>query len=140
MAAARIDVNQEIPSVTKTITQEKIDLFEACGILDRENIHNSPEMALQKLGTTFPIASGRMSVAFASESLRKFFGAEVFNHSGTLNLKFLRPVKNGDTITVHGTVSRQEKVEKGTMVTVDVFCENQNQNKTAVGAATAIVP
>ena len=140
MAAARIDVNQEIPSVTKTITQEKIDLFEACGILDRENIHNSPEMALQKLGTTFPIASGRMSVAFASESLRKFFGAEVFNHSGTLNLKFLRPVKNGDTITVHGTVSRQEKVEKGTIVTVDVFCENQNQDKTAVGAATAIVP
>ena len=140
MAAARIDVNQEIPSVTKTITQEKIDLFEACGILDRENIHNSPEQAMQKLGTTFPIASGRMSVAFASESLRKFFGAEVFNHSGTLNLKFLRPVKNGDTITVHGAVSRQEKVENGTMVTVDVFCENQNQDKTAVGAATAIVP
>jgi|TARA_Y100000031_G_scaffold146540_1_gene180568 acyl dehydratase len=140
MAAAIIEVNQEIPSVTKTITQEKINLFEACGILDRENIHNSPEMAMQKLGTTFPIASGRMSVAFASESLRKFFGAEVFNHSGTLNLKFLRPVKNGDTITVHGTVSRQEKVENGTMVTVDVFCENQNQDKTAVGAATAIVP
>jgi acyl dehydratase len=81
-----------------------------------------------------------MSVAFASESLRKFFGAEVFNHSGTLNLKFLRPVKNGDTITVHGSVSRQEKVENGTIVTVDVFCENQNQDKTAVGAATAIVP
>jgi acyl dehydratase len=140
MAAAIIEANQEIPSVTKTITQEKINLFEACGILDRENIHNSPEMAMQKLGTTFPIASGRMSVAFASESLRKFFGAEVFNHSGTLNLKFLRPVKNGDTITVHGTVSRQEKVENGTMVTVDVFCENQNQDKTAVGAATAIVP
>ncbi len=140
MAAAKIEVNQEIPSVTKTITQEKINLFEACGILDRENIHNSPEMAMQKLGTTFPIASGRMSVAFASESLRKFFGAEVFNHSGTLNLKFLRPVKNGDTITVHGTVSRQEKVENGMMVTVDVFCENQNQDKTAVGAATAIVP
>ena len=140
MAAANIEVNQQIPSVTKTITQEKINLFEACGILDRENIHNSPEMAMQKLGTTFPIASGRMSVAFASESLRKFFGAEVFNHSGTLNLKFLRPVKNGDTITVHGSVSRQEKVENGTMVTVDVFCENQNQDKTAVGAATAIVP
>ncbi|MDP6549373.1 MAG: MaoC family dehydratase [Dehalococcoidia bacterium] len=140
MAAGKIEVNQEIPSVTKAITQEKIDLFEACGILDRENIHNSPEMALQKLGTTFPIASGRMSVAFASESLRKFFGAEVFNHSGTLNLKFLRPVKNGDTITVHGSVSRQEKVENGTIVTVDVFCENQNQDKTAVGAATAIVP
>jgi acyl dehydratase len=139
MAAGKIEVNQEIPSVTKTITQDKINLFEACGILDRENIHNSPEMAMQKLGTTFPIASGRMSVAFASESLRKFFGAEVFNHSGTLNLKFLRPVKNGDTITVHGTVSREEKVEKGTMVTVDVFCENQNQDKTAVGAATAIV-
>ena len=38
-----------------------------------------------------------MSVAFASESLRRFFGPEVFNHTGTVNLKFLRPVKGGDT-------------------------------------------
>ncbi len=131
--------NETIPVLTKTITQIKINQFESCGILDRQNIHNSPELAKQRLGTTYPIASGRMSVAFASESLRKFFGAEVFNHTGTVNLKFLRPVKEGDTITVGGTVNSRQTVDNGTLVTVDLYCENQNGDKTAIGQGTAIV-
>ncbi len=131
--------NETIPVLTKTITQVKINQFESCGILDRENIHNSPELAKQRLGTTYPIASGRMSVAFASESLRKFFGAEVFNHTGTVNLKFLRPVKEGDTITVGGTVNSRQTVDNGTLVTVDLYCENPNGDKTAVGQGSAIV-
>ncbi len=138
MASAELS-NETIPVLTKTITQIKINQFESCGILDRENIHNSPELAKQRLGTTFPIASGRMSVAFASESLRKFFGAEVFNHTGTVNLKFLRPVKEGDTITVGGTVNSRQTVDNGTLVTVDLYCENQNGDKTAVGQGTAII-
>jgi len=131
--------NETIPVLTKTITQIKINQFESCGILDRQNIHNNPELAKQRLGTTYPIASGRMSVAFASESLRKFFGAEVFNHTGTVNLKFLRPVKEGDTITVGGTVNSRQTVDNGTLVTVDLYCENQNGDKTAIGQGTAIV-
>ena len=80
-----------------------------------------------------------MSVAFAAESLRKFFGAAAFNHTGTVNLKFLRPVKSGDTITVYGSVIHQERVETGTLVTVDVYCENQDGDKTAIGTGTAVV-
>lgn len=140
MASSTIKIHEKIPSVNKVVTQESINQFESCGILDRENIHNSPELARRRLGTTYPIASGRMSVAFAAEALRKFFGPQVFNHSGTVNLKFLRPVKHGDTITVHGAVSQQQPVEKGTLVTVDLYCQNQNGDKTAVGAGTAIVP
>ncbi len=138
MASAELS-NETIPVLTKTITQLKINQFESCGILDRDNIHNSPELAKQRLGTTYPIASGRMSVAFASESLRKFFGAEVFNHTGTVNLKFLRPVKEGDTITVGGTVNSRQKVDNGTLVTVDLYCENQNGDKTAIGQGTVLV-
>ena len=138
MATANLD-QDTIPVLTKTITQVKINQFESCGIRDRENIHNSPELAKQRLGTTFPIASGRMSVAFASESLRKFFGAEVFNHTGTVNLKFLRPVKEGDTLTIQGTVNSRQAVDNGTLVTVDISCENQNGDKTAVGQGSAIV-
>ena len=140
MAISMLDLNQQIPSVSKKVTQESINQFEACGILDRKNIHNSPELARQRLGFAHPLASGRMSVAFAAESLRKFFGPDVFNHTGTVNLKFLRPVKDGDTITVHGSVVHQEPVETGTLVTVDIFCENQDRDKTAIGTGTAIVP
>ena len=140
MALAKLEVNQQIPSVSKRVTQDSINQFESCGILDRENIHNSPELAQKRLGTNYAIASGRMSVAFAAESLRKFFGPEVFNHTGTINLKFLRPVKNGDSITVHGSVRHLEKTEKGTLVAVDIYCENQDSDKTAVGVGTAVLP
>ena len=137
---ASVDLsNETIPVLTKTITQIKINQFESCGILDRQNIHNNPDLAKQRLGTTYPIASGRMSVAFASESLRKFFGAEVFNHTGTVNLKFLRPVKEGDTITVGGAVNSRQTVDNGTLVTVDLYCENQNGDKTAIGQGSALV-
>ena len=139
MASTRIEIDQAIPSVTKAITQDTIDQFESCGILDRENIHNNPELAASRLGTTYAIASGRMSVAFASESLRRFFGPEVFNHTGTVNLKFLRPVKGGDTVTVTGAVSSQEDKEDGIHVSVDLFCENQNGDRTAIGVGTAVI-
>ena len=140
MAGTKLEINAAIPSVSKQVTQASINQFESCGILDRENIHNSPDLAQQRLGFSAPLASGRMSVAFAAESLRKFFGPQVFYHTGTVNLKFLRPVKHGDTITVFGTVKHQEQVEAGTLFTVDIFCENQDREKTAVGVGTAIVP
>ncbi len=139
MASADIAPGQQIPSVTKAVTQDTINQFEDCGILDRQNIHNDPELAQQRLGTTYPIASGRMSVAFATESLRRFFGPEVFNHTGSVNLKFLRPVKGGDTITVTGEVFAQQEADDGTHVTVNLYCENQNGDRTAVGIGTAIL-
>ena len=139
MASATLD-GETLPVITKHITQETINRFEACGILNRANIHNDPELAARRLGTTYAIASGRMSIAFCTEAMRKFIGAEDFHRSGNVNLKFLRPVKDGDTVTVHGVVnSRAPQDDGGTLVTVDVYCENQNGDKTAVGQASAVV-
>ncbi len=138
MASAGLET-KTIPTLTKTISQVKINQFESCGIRDRENIHNSPELARQRLGTTYPIASGRMSVAFASQLLREFFGADTFHHSGVVNLKFLRPVKEGDTVTISGAYNSAQETPEGTLVTVDIACENQNGDKTAIGQGSAIV-
>jgi 3-hydroxybutyryl-CoA dehydratase len=134
-----IKPDQAIPSVTKSITENSILEFESTGILDRENIHNNPELAAKRLGTTYTLASGRMSITFAAECMRKFFGPDVFNHTGTVNLKFLRPVKAGDTITVTGAVSGTEETDVGTKVSVDLFCDNQDGNRTAVGIGTAVI-
>ena len=140
MTVPELKINQQIPSVSKKVTQQSINLFESCGIIERENIHNSPNLAKQRLGYDHPVASGRMSVAFAAESLRNFFGADAFNHTGTVNLKFLRPVISGDTVTVSGSVIHQQRVDTGTLVTVDIYCENQDLDKTAIGTGTAVVP
>ena len=139
--ASRTEIKpyQAIPSVTKSITENSILEFESTGILDRENIHNNPELAAKRLGTTYTLASGRMSITFAAECMRKFFGPDVFNHTGTVNLKFLRPVKAGDTITVTGAVSGTEETDVGTKVSVDLFCDNQDGNRTAVGIGTAVI-
>ena len=86
------------------------------------------------------LSSGRMSITYASECLRKFFGPEVFNHTGSVNLKFLRPVKGGDSVTVTGSVVDRQAVGQGTQVTVELKCTNQNGDTTAVGQGMAIVP
>ena len=134
-----IQPGQQIPPVTKSVTQDTINRFENCGILDRQNIHNDPDLARRRLGTAYPIASGRMSIAFAAESLRRFFGPDAFNHTGSVNLKFLRPVKGGDTITVTGEVAAQEPDGNGARVTVNLICLNQDGDRTAVGIGAAVV-
>ena len=139
MASTSIEIGAEIPSVTKSVTTESILQFESCAIIDRENIHNNEELAKERLGTTYTLASGRMSIAFASESMRRFFGPDVFHHTGSVNLKFLRPVKNGDTLTITGKVSSQRQVEQGTEIVVELLCENQDQDRTAAGVGIAII-
>ncbi|HCL25326.1 MAG TPA: hypothetical protein DHW65_03140 [Dehalococcoidia bacterium] len=139
--ASRTEIapNQQLPTVTKKITEESILQFESVGVLQKENIHNNPELAAKRLGTTYTIASGRMSVTFAAEIMRKFFGAKVFNHTGSVNLKFLKPVKDGDTITVTGNVSGTEEEDGKTRVSVDLFCDNQDGDRTAVGLGTVVI-
>ena len=136
---AEIKIDDVLPSVSKTITQEKIELFEDCGILDRQNIHNNPEIARERLKFDHPIASGRMSVTYAAEIIRKFVGEGAFHHSGTVNLKYLKPLIQGDTVNVSGTVVATEEIDTGLLVTINIQCENQNGEKTAIGQGTAVV-
>ena len=119
---AEIKIDDVLPSVSKTITQEKIELFEDCGILDRQNIHNNPEIARERLKFDHPIASGRMSVTYAAEIIRKFVGEDAFHHSGTVNLKYLKPLIQGDTVNVSGTVVATEEIDTGLLVTINIQC------------------
>ena len=132
-----LEVGAELPTLTKAVTQEKIDLFEACGVLERPNIHTDRDLAARKLGTAYPVASGRMSIAYVSEALRKLFGADAFHRTGSVNLKFLRPVKDGDVVTVRGRVTETISEGAGTRATVEVWAENQDGHRTAAGVGSA---
>ena len=81
-----------------------------------------------------------MSLTFAIEMLRRHFGPEVFNHTGTVDLRFLRPVRPGATITFTGKVSGTSKEANGAKVSVDIEVTNQKGNTTGVGQGSAIVP
>ena len=92
------------------------------------------------MGTEGTVASGRMSLSFAIEMLRKHFGSDVFNHSGMVDLRFLRPVRPGDTLTFSGTIADMAGETSGSKVSVEIKVLNQNGDTAGVGKGSAIVP
>jgi acyl dehydratase len=53
-----------------------------------------------------------------------------------MSMTFIKPVYAGDRLTVHGVVTDVRSENGTTRVVVDVWCENQQGEKTAVGTAS----
>ena len=133
-------VGDEVGPLTKHITQEAIDLFEGSAGQTGPSQFTDAETARETLGTRGTVASGRMSLAFAQELLRRYFGGDVFNHTGMVDLRFLRPVRPGDSITFSGAVTATSREANGTRVSVDIQVVNQNGDTTGAGQGSAVVP
>ena len=133
-------IGDEISPVVKDMTQEAINLFEGSAGQTGPSQFTDEHTARETLGTQGTIASGRMSLAFAIEMLRKHFGGDVFNHTGIVDLRFLRPVRPGDTITFSGKIIDTAREANGSKVSVEIKVENQNGDTTGVGTGSAIVP
>ena len=131
--------DQVIP-LTKQITQEAINLFEGSAGNTGPSQFTDEHAARETLGTEGTVASGRMSLTFAIEMMRRYFGAEVFNHTGSVDIRFLRPVRPGDTITFSGTVTGTSREANGSRVAVDIDVKNQRGDTTGVGQGSAVVP
>ena len=122
----------EITPLVKELTQEAIDLFEGSAGNTGPSQFTDAHAAKEVLGTEGTVASGRMSLTFAIEMLRR--------HFGTVDLRFLRPVRPGDTITFTGIVTGTTKEANGSRVSVAIEVKNQKGDTTGVGQGTAIVP
>jgi acyl dehydratase len=133
-------VGQEIPPLEKQIAQERINLFEASGAHAGPSIFTDRETARKTIGMEGTVASGRVSLSFAVEALRRFFGEDVYNRTGMVDLRFLRPVRDGDSVTVSGKIIGVTREANGQRVTVEVAIQNQNGLTTAAGMGAAIVP
>ena len=130
----------ELPPLVKDMTQEAINLFEGSAGQSGPSQFTDEETARETLGTEGTVASGRMSLSFAIEMLRRYFGPEVFNHAGVVDLRFLRPVRPGDTITFTGKVTGVSREVNGSRVSVDIAVLNQRGDTTAAGQGSAVVP
>ena len=132
-------VGDAIPPLTKTMTQEAINAFEKSGGASGPSQFTDLETARHTLGTGSTVASGRMSLTFSIELLRKFFGREYFNRGGTVDLRFLRPVRPGDSVTFTGKVTGIVKEPNGARVSVEVSGTNQKGDTTAAGSGSCLV-
>lgn len=133
-------VDDTVPPLCKHMSQDAINCFEGSSGRTGPSQFTDEETARHTLGTRGTVASGRMSLSFALELLRRYFGADVFNRSGMVDVRFLRPVRPGDTVTFTGTVTRIADEPNGSRVIVELTATNQNGETTAVGAGNCVVP
>src|SRR5712664_17044 len=132
--AETIAVGQELPSLQKEPTQRRIDVYS--GVRPR-SIHTDPSWAHAK-GFRTCLAQGLMSTAYVSEMMTRLLGAG-FVKGGTMSMAFVQPVFAGDRLSVHGVVKERRPERGGTRVVVEVWCENQHGQKTAVGEASGLI-
>ena len=134
------EIGDELTPLVKEMTQEAINLFEGSAGESGPSQFTDEETARETLGTEGTVASGRMSLSFAIEMLRRYFGSDVFNHTGTVDLRFLRPVRPGDTVTFTGKIIDLTREVNGSRVSVEIKSENQRGDTTGVGNGSAVVP
>jgi acyl dehydratase len=120
-----------LPTLAKEISQRKIDVYSG---VKPHSIHTDEAWARRK-GFRAPLAQAMMSTAYVSELMTRFLGAG-FVKGGTMSMVFIKPVYAGDRLTVHGVVKERRAEADGTRVVVEVWCENQDGEKTAVGTAS----
>ena len=133
-------VGDELPGLSKAIKQESINQFEASGGHTGPSQFTSEETAREELGTRGTVASGRMSLTFAMELLRRYFGEDVYNRTGIADIRFLRPVRPGDTVTLSGKITAISREANGSRVTVGITIQNQNEDTVGAGTGSAVVP
>lgn len=134
------EVGAEISPLVKQMSQEAINLFEGSTGNTGPSQFTDEETARETLGTSGTVASGRMSLTFAIEMLRRYFGSEVYNHTGFVDLRFLRPVRPGDQITFTGKITDITREANGSRVSVEIKVENQKGDTTGIGSGSAVVP
>ena len=142
-----LDIGYRLNPVSKTLDQDRMDRFEKVGrILITEgeetdeptNIHTDPEKA-KAMGLERPIASGQMSYSYIHEMLCREFGIN-FRQGGNLSVTFLKPVYAGDTVTTNGIVEDSQDVDGRRTLSINVWLENQDGNKTSTGSANVTIP
>ena len=131
--ARQLAVGDELPPLRKTIAQRQIDCFSG---VRPHSIHTDEEWARKK-GFKAPLAQAMMSTGYVSQLMMQYAGMG-FVKGGTMSVSFIKPVYVGDTLTVRGRVKSREPEGRGTRVTVEVWCENQDGVKTMVGTASGI--
>jgi acyl dehydratase len=133
LAVEELTVGQELEPVVKHMSLEKMSRPLMSG---SNPIHFDPEFA-EKAGLPAPIATGVMSSAYLCEMLTKAFGAE-WIRGGFMDVKFVRPIYAGDTVTARGRLTAKTETSTGVRVLLDVWCETQRGEPVTVGTASVV--
>jgi acyl dehydratase len=135
-------VGQELSGKPKKMTWERIAAFSGGAFntpgWPKKNIHTDLEFS-KETGLTKVYVSGTQYFGHIAEFMIDHFGEEWLSGGQVSDLKLIAPVTEGDIVRAKAIV--QSKEEKGATVTytLELWSENQNGEKVAVGTATGVV-
>ena len=107
-----INYNESLDPSSYKIGRLEIKKFNrlVTGGKDTLNIHTDDEVA-QKAGLPRAVATGRHPVCFIAEEMTKIFG-KGFIENGNLDVKFIKPIFPGDTISIEFIPNSKVESEK----------------------------
>jgi acyl dehydratase len=122
----------------RLVTFDRMVEFERV-VWDRGQNSHSDEQAAKRDGLTRPIASGQNQMAFIHELLEATFG-DGWVYGGSISVRYIHPVYAGDQIMARARVLSVSESDGTSRVQLEVWCHNQDDQKTAAGKASAGQP
>jgi acyl dehydratase len=138
MSMRPLQVGDRLISFQHKITRDQMIEFEYVVWNRGKNSHSDIEAAKAD-GLTQTIASGQNQMAVVHQLLEQNFG-DAWVYGGKISLRYIRPVHEGDVLTPNGVVTEITEADGKPRVMLEVWCENQNGDKTSAGTASAGQP
>lgn len=134
-----IELEQKLPEIEAKVTQEMITRF-ACASLDFNPIHIDPVWArkVNLLGYGKTIAHGQWTIDKLTQVITSWCYAEGCKLK-SIDIKLIKPVFVGDTIKFAGKVVAKHPRKENSFCDVELWAENQNGEKVAVGIAEVLI-
>jgi len=131
----RLDLEQvttglDLAPIQRFMTQEKINMYISAAE-DYNPIHVDPEFA-RKTSFISTIAPGYQFIAYISAVMTRDFG-EKWITGGVMDVRLLKAVLPGDTLTAGGKVVEKKQDEKGNFIRCEVLIKNQKNEEVVVG-------
>jgi len=134
IASRETEVGFELEPIVKKVTLDKMRLYTRWP--QSKSYHND-YAAAQVVGLKRPIILGNQVLENIIELLMKFFGQDYLG--GNTHIKFIGQMHADDELTIRGVIT--DKVAEGDAIRLilDVWVENQHDEKVIVGIASGLV-
>ena len=127
----QIVIGMEIPALTKTAIYPIEE--------DARNPIHTNDYA-KKHGMKGALVGGSTLLSYILEMLVDYFGQNWLTQ-GKIKVSFIGGgAINGDVVTAHGRIKGKEDHDEGSLLSLDVWLENQKKEKIVVGEASCIRP
>ncbi len=144
LATKDITIGYELSPLVLTISPEKVNLFSNRAVprgspqgKPMTSIHTSEKVA-KDAGLPGIVIEGLQVCAYISKLMTNFFG-EGWVRGGKLSVTFIKIMMPSDTITIKAAVKEKTPEDSAIRITLEIWCENQESEKTVVGTASGLV-